>query len=160
MDNGQPDIGDAFRTLKESLGSLLYCWCRLEDELADVRKSVGLSGSGSAAGFGERLLEFRRYLEARASSESPLAEEIAGLMARIDEARTTRNLVVHSLAGISADPRQGEPHITCRTLRHGRQASVTITQSALTELCAALGRCQQDLGRLEFLARQRDQAAR
>jgi hypothetical protein len=151
----RPDSGAAFRLLKESLGSLMYIWCRLEDELASVRKSAGIRESASAGGFSDRLLTFRRHLESTIAPDDVLANDIARLMERIDAARTMRNLIVHGLTGIDANPAKGEPHLMCEQMSHGRRSRVTITQSALAALLQQVDNCRRDLGDNAYLARKR-----
>lgn len=150
MIDERPDPGDQFRLLKENLGSLMFLWVRLEDALALACRTA--TGRRIGGAFHERSLAMRAHLDARAQREGGLHPDLADLADRINRVRQARNLIVHSLAGVNADPSRGEPHITCEQGEEGNRRSVRITQAELTKLLADMDRCRSDLGRVQFLA--------
>ena len=126
---------------------MMFLWCRLEDALAEAcRVTTGGRCSGS---FHERSHVIRSHLEARTGHEGKPAAALADLPDRIDHVRRTRNLIVHSLVGVSSDPLKGEPHITCEQVEGGDRRLVRITQGELTKLLSDMDRCRSDLGRLD-----------
>ena len=136
---------DPFLHLKESNGSLMFLWCRLDDALSDaledrartVRRKMGGS-------FHERLLRLKSVADRELKADPTRAAKMCDLLIRLDNARRQRNLIVHSLSGVCADPVKGEPHLTCEN----NGEPVRITQRALTALLEEMDRCRQQLGRV------------
>ncbi|TCP96741.1 hypothetical protein C8J46_108119 [Sphingomonas sp. PP-F2F-A104-K0414] len=107
MSYERPDPGEQFRLLKESLGSLMFLWVRLEKALALACRTA--TGRRVGGAFHEHSLAMRAHLDALAQREGGLHPDLADLTHRIDRVRQARNLIVHSLAGVNADPSRGEP---------------------------------------------------
>lgn len=141
------DARDPFLRLKESIGSLMFVWCRLDDALSEaLEDGAGPARRTVGGSFHERLLRLRAIAENELKADATSAAEITNLLTRLDETRRQRNLIVHSLSGVCADPASGEPHITCQSNEGRRQTSVRITQTALTFLLEDMTRCRQQLG--------------
>lgn len=156
MQDEQLEPGLSFQQLRENLGSLMFVWCRLEDALAEALQAANDRGLGKVSGsFYERIIALGDYLEARFRYDEPLTAELANLMERIDHVRRQRNLIIHGLAGISSDPKKGEPHITCNQGDYRSGSAVKITLQELANLLAAIDRCQVDLAHLALLSRRR-----
>jgi hypothetical protein len=153
MDYDQADPSRGFYKLKESIGSLLFCWCRLEDSGASALRAAKGDSSKVPGSFAEQLAEWKALLEVGFRGNDQLTEELTDLIERIDSARRRRNLIVHGLSGVCSDSRKGEPHITCREGEHGRRTHVKISQSELTDLMQKIDRCRVDIERLAFLGR-------
>ena len=153
MPDDQFDAGDAFRRLKESLGSLMFCWCRLEDAVKEGLRSPAVEKiKNTGDTFADQLAVLEACLTAR-NTDPKRTREIRELFARIGEMRRRRNLIVHCLAGVSADPAKGEPHILCVQGVADQKRSTKITQSELIKLCEGIERCRRDIELVEFTTR-------
>lgn len=154
MPDEQIDAGDAFRRLKESLGSLMLCWCRLEDAVnasfrsAAIEKTMNIGNS-----LGEKLTALESRLLGKASADDFRTREIRELFNRVDDIRRRRNLIVHCLSGVSADPAKGEPHILCVQGSADKMKSTKITQTELIELCDGIERSRRDIELVDFSTR-------
>lgn len=144
------DPGDDFRRLKESLGSLLLCWSRLEDALTDALGRIGERTVMPGSPFGERLAALRSHLSLARQRDgvAHLPPELRYLAERLDGVRRRRNLIAHRLSGVCADPVRGEPHIVCESRQGTRRSQVRISQTELTDLLSGIDRCTSDLGRV------------
>ena len=86
MSYERPDPGEQFRLLKESLGSLMFLWVRLEEALALACRTA--TGRRIGGAFHERSLAMRAHLDALAQREGGLHPDLAD---RIDRVRQARN---------------------------------------------------------------------
>ena len=158
VQNGQLDPGDAFKRLQASVGSLIFCWCRLEDAVSEgLRAARGGESPKVSVPFHDQLSQLNRLLEERWQEQEPLKAALSDLMARIEGLRHRRNLIVHCFAGASSEPWNGEPHIICRSQVRGGLKSTKITQSELSALLQQIDRCRCDVTSLSlgFLPLQR-----
>lgn len=154
MQHEKPDVGSSFRQLKETLGSLMFCWCRLEDALEDaLRDATDVQTRKTRGTFSERFVALRTYLDRKFRDHSLLSQDLSNLSARIDRLRRKRNLIVHGLAGVCADAREGEPHIIHVERETDRRMTVKVTQTELVELLDDIEQCKFELIRLEYLGR-------
>lgn len=142
------DPGRSFLRLKESLGSLLLCWSRLEDALGDAVRRLDGAAASSKASFVGRLAVLRSFMADTAPDTLRSPARRDDLATRIDGVRRTRNLIAHRLSGICADPAKGEPHIVCDSGAGARRTPVRITQAELTDLLAEIDRCTRDLAQI------------
>lgn len=125
---------------------MMLLWVRVEHALADACRSA--TGRRVGGSFHQRSLVIDAHLKARAGSGETLPADMLDLADRIDRVRQARNLIVHSLAGVSADPARGEPHITCERGEGAHRHRVRITQGELTRLLSDMDRCRFDLERI------------
>ena len=103
------DPSQSFVRLKESLGSLLLCWSRLEDAVADALRRMRAPPPGKTASFGDRVTALTSELDAAARAGPPCTPDGPDLVRRIDEARRMRNLIVHRLTGVCAEAGTSTP---------------------------------------------------
>lgn len=144
---------DPFLLLKESMGSLLLLWCRLDAALSSaLHVGLGLSRGKLAGSFHDRLVVMRNAAEVRLEAGTPDAGAMINILAILDDIRRQRNLIVHSLDGFCADPRKGEPHVTCYQNEGNRRTSVQISQTELTTLLQNMDRCSRQLEAMDILA--------
>ncbi|MFW2853510.1 hypothetical protein ACM61V_16595 [Sphingomonas sp. TX0543] len=133
---------------------MMLCWCRLEAALDEAmpRATRGLNRKPDAT-FADRYSVFRTRVEEVSRGRPELENALVDLSGRIDQVRRQRNLVVHGLTGISADPRRGEPHLICEERDRRRIRRVQVHQSELTRLLCNLDRCRLDLENIGHAAR-------
>jgi hypothetical protein len=132
----------------------MFSWCRLEDALAEaLRAATGAQPRSLRGGFNEQFAKLSSHLTLKLRGNEALSRELADLVERIDRVRRERNLIVHGLAGVSASPREVEPHIICREGEQGRPTLVRITQTELTTLIESVARCRSDLEHIDHLTR-------
>lgn len=142
MNGPSNDWSDPYLLLNQSVGSLLYLWCRLDDALSDaLQEQTGEPQSKAKKSFHDRLARLEPISDADIGNNPTLASGLPDLVARLNQARRTRNLIVHSLRGFNADRLRGEPHITCIA----EEGSVQITQNELSALLEDMARCWQQL---------------
>ena len=144
------DSTSEFQKLMASVGSLMFYWSRLEDELAeDVRRlrteiegpSSFVRGPGT---FRDRMRDWRGLLSQKTRRKPDLAEAVAALANEMEQLRHTRNLIAHNFSGASARPEDGEPFISCRLSGQGSSDAkpVRITLSELTQKIEAIDLCR------------------
>jgi hypothetical protein len=132
----------------------MLCWCRLEDALEETSRAAAGKKSWKVNGtFNDRVIALEACLKARFPGDADVARAISDLMPRIDLVRRRRNLIVHGLAGVNADPAKGEPHIICMEGEQGHRRPVKITQTELTMLLEDINRRTHDLESIKFLTR-------
>ena len=124
---------------------MVFLWCQLDDALSvALEERAGATRRKVDQSFHERLGRLKVNTDRGHEADPERAAEISDLVTRLNHARRRRNLIVHSLRGISADPAKGEPHLTCDK----NESSVRITQTALTALLQDMDRCRRQLGNL------------
>ena len=149
MQDDQLDRGQAFQNLMASIGSLIFCWCRLEEAVADALRTVKGNRSAKVSNsFNDQLNEWSALLENRWQEEKSLSAALRDLVARIDGVRSQRNLIVHSFIGASSDPSTGDPHITCGERARSGPKSKKVTQSELSALLQEIDCCRRDVTNL------------
>lgn len=146
MEEHRSDGSISFRYLKESIGSLMFLWYRLDDALSDAllgRKNKAPPRLGGS--FHDRLVKLKALADREHASDPTSAAKMYDLLTELDHVRRQRNLIVHSLAGVCADPAKGEPHLTCEK----EEGRVRITQTELSAMLETMDRCRQQLEELE-----------
>lgn len=146
MQDDALDPGRSFLRLKESLGSLLLCWSRLEGALSDAVRRAAMPSSSPPASFAKRLDMLNSLRSDPGQGVRQSLVDLPDLVRRLDQVRSFRNLIAHHLAGIVADPDKGEPHIVCELGAGARRKHVRITQAELVDLLSAMDRCTRELG--------------
>lgn len=139
------ELGNSFLRLKGTLGSLLLCWCGLEAVLSGSVRDLGLDENPTAIIFAKKIEMIRLELTGKFRGKTKNIKELDDMMAVLDLARRSRNLIVHHMVGISCDPDKGEPHVFCSFSAGDGSKFKTFTQSELDKLLEEIDRCRSQL---------------
>ena len=145
-----------FQRLMASVGSLMFYWSRLEDELVeDVRRlRIEIEGSASRVrgrkSFSDRMGEWRALQSQKTRRKPDRAKAVEALANEMEQLKQTRNLVAHDFSGASARPEDEEPFISCGSGDRGspNAAPTRITQSELTKIIEAIDQCRARIRRV------------
>lgn len=144
------EVGDPFLHLKESIGSLMFLWCRLDEALSDALQDRTDKARRKMGGnFHDRLVRLKAVADRELEGDPTRAAKMCGLLPGLTmRGASAISLFTHSPASAPIRPRASltsyvkAGRVPCGSpRRRSRRFSGTWTMPTAAWAAGALGQC-------------------